>query len=277
MTIQVRNLSEEAIELDARALLAQYARARGVTVKAPILIEDIVEKHLKLRVDFGDLHEVLNVPQAGRAPVIFGAIVVPKRQIWIHQCLDPEDHPELEGRYRFTLAHEAGHWRLHRLYLATDRAQASPFGGPLRPAVVCRSSGKKECAEWQADFYASCLLMPRGLVADALKQEFGTQNAIVYELVNQTPQATRPHWNGPRSIAMILDEMFERHGHLFNNVAKRSDMFERHAYLFNNVAKRFAPIFGVSLQAMRIRLAHLLHREVPWRQALPSVLEPLFF
>ncbi len=77
MTIQVRNLSEEAIELDARALLAQHARARGVTVKAPILIEDIVEKHLKLRVDFGDLHEVLNVPQANRHPDILGAVGLP--------------------------------------------------------------------------------------------------------------------------------------------------------------------------------------------------------
>ncbi|MDQ3776986.1 MAG: ImmA/IrrE family metallo-endopeptidase [Pseudomonadota bacterium] len=195
------------------------------------------------------------------------AIWPAKREIWIHQSLDPEEHPDLEGRYRFTLAHEAGHWRLHRLYLATDRAQASLFGGSLRPAVVCRSSRKKECAEWQADFYASCLLMPRRLVADALKQEFGTQNPIVYELVNHTPQAARLHWNGPRSIAMILDEMFERHGYLLNNVAKRGDMFECQAYLFNNVAKRFAPIFGVLLQAMRVRLAHLLHREVPRQQA----------
>lgn len=190
------------------------------------------------------------MPQANRHPDILGAIWPAKREIWIHQSLDSEEHPDLEGRYRFTLAHEACYWRLHRLYLATDRAQASLFGGSLRPAVVCRSSRKKECAEWQADFYASCLLMPRRLVADALKQEFGTQNPIVYELVNHTPQAARLHWNGPRSIAMILEEMFERHG-----------------YLFNNVAKCFAPIFGVSLQAMRVRLAHLLHREVPRQQA----------
>ncbi len=264
MTIQVSYLSHEAIELDARELLAQYARARGVTVKAPIPIEDIVEKHLKLRVDFDDLHEVLNVPQAGRDPDILGAIWVAKREIWIHQSLDPEEHPELEGRYRFTLAHEGGHWRLHRAYLATDRAQASLFGGPLRPAVVCRSNRKNEPAEWQANFYASCLLMPRRLVADALKQEFETQNPI--QLVKHTPQAIRRHWNRPRPIAVILGDMSGPHGDLPNNVAKRRDMFELHAYL-DNVAKRFAPIFGVSVQAMRIRLAHLLHREMPRQQA----------
>jgi Zn-dependent peptidase ImmA (M78 family) len=252
MTIQVPYLSHEAIELDARALLAEYARARSVTVKAPIPIEDIVEKHLKLRIEFDDLHKVLNVPQAGRDPDIFGAIWVAKREIWIDQSLDPEEHPELEGRYRFTISHEAGgHWRLHRRYLATDPAQASLFGGPFKPAVVCRSSQKKERAEWQADFYASCLLMPRWLVADAWKQQFGTQNPIVYELVKHTPQAIRPRGNGPRHIALFL-----------------ADILEPHAYLFDNVAKRFAPIFGVSVQAMRIRLEHLglLHREVPRQQ-----------
>jgi uncharacterized protein DUF955 len=206
------------------------------------------------------------VPQAGRDPDILGAIWPAKREIWIHQSLDPEEHPELEGRYRFTLAHEVAHWRLHRLYLATNPAYASLFRGPLRPAVVCRSSWKKEPAEWQANFYASCFLMPTRLVADALKQEFGTQNPIVYELVKHTPQAIRPHWNGPRSIAEVLGDTFEPHAYLFNDVAKRGDVFEPHAY---NVAKRCAPIFGVSVQAMRIRLAHLglAYREVPRQQA----------
>jgi IrrE N-terminal-like domain len=242
MTIQVSYLSHEAMELDARALLGQYARARGVTVKAPIPIEDVVEKYLKLRVDFDDLHEVLNVPQVGRDPDILGAIWPAKREIWIHQSLDPEEHPELEGRYRFTLAHEAAHWRLHRL--PRHRSRLRVTRGP-RPAVVCRSSWEKEPAEWQANFYASCFLMPRRLVADALKQEFGTQNPIVYELVKPR-QAIRPHWNGPRSIAEVL-----------------GDMVKPHAY---NVAKRCAPMFGVSVQAMRIRLAHLglAYREVPW-------------
>jgi hypothetical protein len=36
MTIEVPYLSDEAIELDTRALLAQYARARGVTVEGRV-------------------------------------------------------------------------------------------------------------------------------------------------------------------------------------------------------------------------------------------------
>lgn len=54
-------------------------------MKAPIPIQDIVEKHLELRGRVRRPHEVLNVPQAGRDPDIFGAIWVAKREIGIHQ------------------------------------------------------------------------------------------------------------------------------------------------------------------------------------------------
>ena len=80
-------------------------------------------------------------------------------RIVIDESLDPEENPSKEGRYRFTLAHEGGgHWRLHRHLFANDPAQALLFGGPATPSVVCRSSQAKERVEWQADFYASCLL-----------------------------------------------------------------------------------------------------------------------
>jgi hypothetical protein len=54
MTIQVPYLSDEIIERDAETLLAEYAHARGVTLEPPIPIEDLVEKHLKLRIEFDE-------------------------------------------------------------------------------------------------------------------------------------------------------------------------------------------------------------------------------
>jgi hypothetical protein len=141
VTIRVPYLSEETIERDAQTLVAEYAYARGVLLNPPIPIEDIIEKHLKLRLDFDDLHEVLGVPQVGPEPDIFGAIWVEKREICIDQSLDPEERPSSEGRYRFTLAHEGGgHWRLHRRYVMADATQISLFGGSSKPSVVCRSS-----------------------------------------------------------------------------------------------------------------------------------------
>ena len=163
MSKRVPYLSDETIERDAAALLAEYAQARGVTVKPPIPIEDIVEKHLKLRVEFDDTHKLFGIPRDPECDAdILGAIFFDEARIVIDESLDPEENPAMEGRYRFTLAHEAvGHWRLHRHLFARDPAQAFLFGGPAAPSFVCRSSDAMKREEWQANFAASCGLMPR--------------------------------------------------------------------------------------------------------------------
>ena len=42
------------------------------------------------------------------------ALWVNERRVEIDQRFDPHANPKMLGRYHFTLAHEAGHWRLHR-------------------------------------------------------------------------------------------------------------------------------------------------------------------
>jgi IrrE N-terminal-like domain len=172
---KVPYLHEEQIESDASALLAEYEQARGVKIVRAVPIEDIVEKHLKLGVEFDDMHRLLGVPRPsfGLESNILGAIFFEERRIVIDESLDPEENPTKEGRYRFTLAHEGGgHWRLHRHLFAKDRTQEVLFGGSAAPSVICRSSEAKKPVEWQADFYASCLLMPRRLVTAAWDEMF---------------------------------------------------------------------------------------------------------
>jgi hypothetical protein len=156
-------LPETAIERDATALLTEYAHARGVSITPPIPIEDIVEKHLKLRIEFDDTHKLFRIPRdPDRGADILGAIFFDEARIVIDESLDPVERRGVEGRYRFTLAHEGGgHWRLHRWIFASDLAQAGLFVGPEAPSFICRSSEAKRPEEWQADFYASCLLMPQ--------------------------------------------------------------------------------------------------------------------
>lgn len=242
MVIDVPYLEEEVIQNDAERLLAEFAESRGVTVKTPIPIEDIVEKHLKLRIDFDDLHELLELPQMGAEPDIFGAIWMDKGEIYIHESLDPEENPAIEGRYRFTLAHEGGgHWRLHRRYIATSSAQTSLFEDTSKPAVICRSSQAKQSVEWQADFYASCLLMPKAMVLAEWRKKFQCDSPLVYDPLKDTLIANRPDVNALYMINKVL----------------RARPEPREAHQFNNVAKLFAPIFNVSIQAMRIRLQNL--------------------
>src|SRR3954453_19643659 len=117
MSRSVPYLTEEAIERDAAALLAEFEQARGRPVVPPIPIEDIVEKYLRLGIEFDDTHRRFDVTRSGFGldPDILGAIFFDEARIMIDESLDPEEHPSMEGRYRFTLGHEGGgHWRLHR-------------------------------------------------------------------------------------------------------------------------------------------------------------------
>jgi len=173
MTKKVPYLNEEDIERHAAALLAEFARSRGIIIAPPVPIEDIIEKHLKLRIEFDDTHNLFGIPRSGTDPDILGAMFFDEERIVIDESLDPEERPAMEGRYRFTLAHEGGgHWRLHLRYFSVNPGQAALFECPAPPSVICRSSSAKEPVEWQADCYASCLLMPREMVFAAWNDRF---------------------------------------------------------------------------------------------------------
>lgn len=252
MSKRVPFLSDETIERDTAALLAEYAQARGVTVKPPIIIEDIVEKHLKLRVEFDDTHKLFGVPRDPECDAdILGAIFFDEARIVIDESLDPEENPAMEGRYRFTLAHEAfGHWRLHRHLFARDPAQAFLFGGPAAPSFVCRSSDAMKREEWQANFAASCGLMPRNSVIEAWRERFGNTNARILKRKNR----------------LILP------GDVSDEIATLLGSYDRQRddEAMNEFVRPFADRFLVSMIAMRIRLERLglLHREVPRRRSL---------
>jgi Zn-dependent peptidase ImmA (M78 family) len=252
MKKRVPYMTPEAIEQDAAALLAEYARARGVVIVPPIPIEEILEKHLKLRIEFDDMHSLFGIPRSGTDPDILGALFFYEERIVIDESLDPEEHPAMEGRYRFTLAHEGGgHWRLHSRYFNANPGQASLFAGPVPPSVICRSSQAKESVEWQADYYASCLLMPRQQVFDAWSETFP----------DRKPRVIQPNSPVRHPFVEIQRESWK----LFGEVEYEpiDDAFER-------IARPLAQKFLVSPIAMRIRLEELrlLFREVPQQHLL---------
>jgi len=59
------------------------------------------------------------------------------------------------GRYRFTLAHELGHWLLHKQLFAGTGIAAATYG---------TDSLTDDSAEWQANYIAKAILMPVGQV-----------------------------------------------------------------------------------------------------------------
>jgi hypothetical protein len=59
-----------------------------------------------------DFYVEIDDLQSQYGPDTLGAIFLDngERLIKIDQSLDPETHPEKQGRFNFTLAHECGHW-----------------------------------------------------------------------------------------------------------------------------------------------------------------------
>ena len=252
MTKKVPYMTPEAIEQDAVALLAEYARARGVVIVPPIPIEDILEKHLKLGLEFDDTHNRFGIPRSGTDPDILGAMFFNEERIVIDESLDPEEYPAMEGRYRFTLAHEGGgHWRLHRRYFNANPGQAGLFAGPVPPSVICRSSQAKEPVEWQADFYASCLLMPRKLVFAAWDEMFPDRKQRV---IAPSRPVSHPFVEVPLTQWEFCGQ----------------DWSETVDDALDCIARPLAEQFLVSPIAMRIRLEKLglLLREVPHQHLL---------
>jgi hypothetical protein len=229
-------LSETAIERDAAALLAEYAHTRGVSIAPPIPIEDIVEKHLRLGIEFDDTHKLFGIPRESKRDAdILGAIFFEEARIVIDESLDPVERRGMEGRYRFTLGHEGGgHWRLHRWIFAKNPSQPALFGGSEAPSFVCRSSEAKRREEWQADLYASCLLMPKNLVVEAWRERFGNTN----------PRLLR------RKNRVALPD------HVSDEIAATLQSFERQSDddFINEFVRPVAKKFLVSMVAMRIRL-----------------------
>lgn len=90
-------LAEESIERDAASLIGEYERARGLTIGPPIPVEGIMEKYLKPRIEFDDMHARHNVPRPPNGqPGILGAIYG-DGSIFIDESLDPEEKPLAGG------------------------------------------------------------------------------------------------------------------------------------------------------------------------------------
>jgi len=159
MSSAVPFLTRDYIESEADALLIGYGEKFGPVTKPPIPADDILNAYLRVALDFDDLPTVMNVETD-----VFGATWIERKQVIIDQSLDPTDHPERIGRYNFTVGHETGHWQLHRIYLLKNADQGTLFEQEQRPTVVCRTSEAKEPIEWQADFFSSCLLMPKTMI-----------------------------------------------------------------------------------------------------------------
>lgn len=83
-------------------------------------------------------------------------------------------YERLQGRFQYTLGHETGHWVLHQKLFYIDENQQTLFDDMdnVEKNLICskrderfllRKSFKTDLdwIEWQADYFSSCVIMPR--------------------------------------------------------------------------------------------------------------------
>jgi hypothetical protein len=164
-------LHEKVIEEHAQLLLDEWGQTHESVTEPPVPVDDIIEFHLHLAFIVTDLQTALGHPD------VLGGIWFGDRAIKVDQSLDPVVNPKQLGRYRFTLAHEVGHWRLHRQHLMGDPDASSLFETNCGPAFVCRSKASPP-EEVQANVFAAALLMPRQMVFDAWTAWRGSDDPV---------------------------------------------------------------------------------------------------
>lgn len=166
MNLKVPWLSKDAINQLATDLLLGYEDCTGKILVPPIPVEDIIERYLKLDLQYLDFFQKYGLEN------VFGALYVKNRRIAISESLL---HDRNEGRLIFTCAHEAGHWCLHRNYVETAGRAA---GG--KAEVLCRTGeSAKLPVEWQADYFAACLLMPEEMIRGAWNRSFSIEGGTL--------------------------------------------------------------------------------------------------
>lgn len=220
---QARFLSYQRIGFEAQRLLVRYGTEHEPIEKPPIPVEELLENFLGLSLSICKLSEVLGCEDA------VGALFVQRREVMVDESLDPCEFPDLEGRYRFTLAHEIGHWWLHRNLYPESPAET--------PSFVMRSGGSQQRIEWQADYFAASLLMPRPLVYQRWRKVLGGR--VV------TPSLLRPNRDS------LLEQEILRRGIAPESPAAAESM------VFDGAVLPLAEEFCVSPMAMRIRMEEL--------------------
>ncbi len=94
---------------------------------------------------------------------VLAAINFAEQKIYLNESRETE-FKNSPGRRNFTIAHELGHWILHK-HLAQEG-----LPGFDQKLLLCRGINNTSTnPERQANFFASCLLMPRAFIEEALK------------------------------------------------------------------------------------------------------------
>lgn len=190
----MKHFSEQALEAIARKLIKDFDELLYIGTPKAIPIEEIIEKHLKINVEYYCIRKngrILGetvfadtfVPVFDKEAKEYILMFIKAKTIILDESL--LDYKYL-GRLRFTCAHELAHWIIHKeLYLNKGETAA------LEKSMLSSATDNK--IEQQANMLATAILMPMKQVKKAFYQLRGgsTENTIskMAELFQVSKQA----------------------------------------------------------------------------------------
>lgn len=166
---------KEEIERMATELRLQIQNKRQRRLKAKYVAEAAADY-----LDLGIVWE--SIPADDRGEI--AAMIIPTQQ----EIIINERIPALkDGFGQSTIAHEIGHWILH-----INRQAAIEFKDKIDRCLeienkpfLCRSSTSLKGIEWQAQYFASCLLMPVYLLTEEIKGRDLTNWKHLYAIADE--------------------------------------------------------------------------------------------
>ena len=201
-------LSRSQIDNEAEKFLKKY-RPNALAEATKLDLETLIENDSQLEIDYQNLDK--NNRILGATSFRDGYMEVYnnekkelkkfKSNTMIFDIELAEDYKQ-EGRFLFTLAHEIGHWVLHKKYFFIDERQQSIFdlyrdeietNGIVcakrneDDMIIVKRKSPEEWIEWQADNFASSLLMPKEVFKfkyEELKKKIFEEEKILAELSN---------------------------------------------------------------------------------------------
>lgn len=165
----------------AEAALASVAPDIWDRKSLPVPIRRIAEAHYGLLVsEVPSLGDALDMPEPHGQ--LSGVILFKQREIWI----DAAEARQWPRRARFTVAHECGHWALHRTAFGQARCGSEMLRAfrPGSPSLHLTL----DTIEDEANLFGGALLMPPRLLAHE-HDRLGGDGAALCELFDVSPSA----------------------------------------------------------------------------------------
>jgi Zn-dependent peptidase ImmA (M78 family) len=188
-------LSKDTIEHFAEIIMQDY-KAKRLEVPWVLDVEHFSECYAGLEMDYQDLTHDKSI----LGMMVFNNCYIPiydveenkAKRISVDEGTVLIDNSLLESnqlrRGRFTLCHEVAHWLLHRQIYMVNKNQISLFDDlkdEKQPVIKCRTidiecSGRKQLLtdddwmEWQADYMASALLMPKNVFIEVVRERLNS-------------------------------------------------------------------------------------------------------